>query len=343
MNVLLLNWTIGAICGAQRYAEELATGFSKCPNVGVELVDVDEATFWDEWGGSVPTDYDLYVFTDSVPQEWKGDDYGRWWMDLYHQLTEAVVFAVVHDIWWENERGWMRDVLDAIDLVVAPQEPVERSLESMPAETALIRHPLDTDRMDLVDDKRRLIVSASQIHPRKHVDHLVREVPNLDYDVIVHSDRTWEFERMAGVPENRAPEYGDIWERAIGHGMQFVGVTSTEELWEHYRQARFVVDLQSEPGWEHVINYTQLEPMLFGAVPIVYRDVVNPIMEPHVLLLDHHSELPDLVGGVSEADLRRMRRANAEFLVETFEAATIAEQFLDRARRCAPDRFSSIT
>ena len=36
-------------------------------------------------------------------------------------------------------------------------------------------------------------------------------MPNLDYDVIVHSERTWEFERMAGAPENRAPEYGDIW------------------------------------------------------------------------------------------------------------------------------------
>jgi len=342
MRVLLLNWTIDAICGARRYADELETGFRKRSDTAVEAVDVDASQFWDVWDGHVPSQYDLYVFTDSVPQHWKDDRYGDWWMELYRQLHEEIVVAVMHDVWWEDDREWMLEVTDDIDAVVAPQEPVERSLELLPVETVLIRHPIDTDRLDLTDEKRRMIVSASQIYPRKNVDHLVREVPNLDYEVVVHSEETWEYERMAGAHENRAPEYGDIWDRALGHGMRFVGVTPLEQLWDHYRQATFVVDLQSDPSWEHVINYTQLEPMLFGAVPIVYRDVVNPLMQDHALLVDHHSYLPDVVDSVTEAELGRLRRRNAEFLLETFDAELIAGQFFDLAENVSASRTAPV-
>lgn len=333
MNVMLLTWNIGSICGAKRYVEELTTGFANRPEDHVDSVFVDESVFWDEWGGNVPGGYDLYVFTDSVPQYWKEDEYGRWWMDLYHQLRDEIVFAVMHDIWWENDREWILDVIDDVDRLVAPQEPVERSLENLPVSTVLIRHPLDTARMDIVEDKQRLIVSASQIKPRKNVDHLIREVPNLDHDVIVHSELTEEYYRLTSAED---PEYGDIWEQALEHRMQFVGVTPVEELWDHYRQARFVVDLQSAPGWSHVINYTQIEPMLFGAVPIVYEDVVNPIMEDHVLTIDHYSELPEIVDATSESELQAMRRDNGEFVVDTFQAERIAGEFVAEAEALRP-------
>lgn len=327
MDVLLLNWKIGSVCGAQRYTDELRTGFEKRRGTTVDYVEVDGELYFDDWDGSVPDDYDLYIFTDSVPQTWKDDRYAQWWQDLFHQLADEIVFAIVHDVWWEDHRGWMLDVADDIDRLIAPQEPVERSLESFPVETVLIRHPIDTDRMDIVHDKDRLIVSASQIHPRKNVDHLIREVPNLDHEVIVHSEETWEYHQLAGDWEQRNPEYGDIWEQALENGMTFVGVTSIEELWDHYRRARFVTDLQGADDWKHVINYTQIEPMLFGAVPIVYRDVVNPLMAGHVLLLDHYSDLPELIASVTEAELRQYRRVNADFVVDTFEAEHVAGQF----------------
>lgn len=328
MNVLLLNWNIGAICGAKRYVDELVTGFSNRPDDHAETVDVDETVFRDDWGGTVPGGYDLYVFTDSVPQTWKEAEYGRWWMELYHQLADERVFAVVHDVWWESDREWILEVADDIDRLVAPQEPVQRSLESNPIPDVLIRHPLDIARMDVVDEKQRLIVSASQIKPRKNVDHLVREVPNLDHEVLVHSERTEEYHRLAS---NDDPEYGDMWAQALSNGMEFVGVTPVEELWEHYRQARFVVDLQSAEGWTHVINYTQLEPMLFGAIPIVYADVVNPLVDDNVLTIDHYSKLPDVVASMSETELRGLRRHNAEFVTETFAADRIAGEFVAEA------------
>lgn len=328
MNVLLLNWNIGAICGANRYVEELVTGFEDRPNDHVETVDVDESVFRDDWGETVPGGYDLYVFTDSVPQTWKEAEYGRWWMELYHQLADEVVFAVVHDVWWEHDREWILEVAEDIDRLVAPQEPVQRSLESNPIPDVLIRHPLDTARMDVVDEKQPLIVSASQIKPRKNVDHLVREVPNLDHEVVVHSEQTGEYHRLAS---NDDPEYGDIWAQALSSGMRFVGVTPVEELWEHYRQARFVVDLQSAEGWTHVINYTQLEPMLFGAIPIVYADVVNPLVDDNVLTIDHHAELPDAVASMSETELRGLRRHNARFVSDTFAAERIAGEFVAEA------------
>lgn len=329
MKFVFVTFDIQNIGGIKTWRDELEVGLDR---IGVEHEEkwVDKSTDLEE----IP-DADMYIMTHPCPRDTKSQGHDRWWKSVYEHLSDHKVVPVFHDPYWDERYEWLTEVGHHLDMGVAVQDLVADSLESWPEPWKMVRHPLDTQKAELRHDKDDMIMSASMFKTWKNVDKLVRYAPDIDLDVIVHGQGI-EYHYMSGEKRKDAyrahddPNHEWIWERAQDtEGFEYVGMTPLEELWDNYRRARFIADLSQSAQWPQVINYTQLEPMLTGCIPVMFTDMVNPIMEGRVLHTPRPDGIPEVVNNVDDDDLREMREDNREFVEETFACTKIAEQFVE--------------
>lgn len=332
MEVCLLSFEYSGIGGIARWEKDLKWGFEQ---IGVEVDHIEDIN--KESYDSLP-DHDYYILNQPCP--WKDrklsdEEQDRWWLNIYDEIKDSVVVAAFHDPYWERYYDWANEALP-MDVAIAVQDIVRESLTSFTAApVGMIRHPLRHDRGELIHDKEDIIMSACMFKGWKNVDHFIHEVPFMDLESHVHG-KGIEYHYMSGSMEKRKSQYRDeetyewIWDRAEDSGkMTYKGFTELEELWETYRSARFAVDFSHSKNWEGVINYTQLEPMIYGAIPIVYQDTVNKFIEDQVFTVHSHEDLPELVNNIENEKLDGMREDNYNWVIENFGADNIAQEYVD--------------
>lgn len=323
MRIAFITFEISNIGGITRWRNDLETGLQ---SLGVETVEVTpEKSDW-----TIP-EADGYIFTHACPRQTKTQGYDRWWQSVYEAVEDDPVYPVFHDPYWEDSYDWILEVQDTIDHIVSVQEVVSESLDTMTLPWTQIRHPLDPSYATFSETKDPVVMSASMFKPWKNLDHLIRQVPEIELDVRVHGDGI-EYHYMSG--EKRKDEYrnedGWIWDQAMSQDhFEYLGYSEFEVLLNTYDQARWICDLSRSDTWQGVINYTQLEPMLFGTIPIVYEDMVNPFIEDLVWTIRDPEQIPRIVNDTPDSELRHQRHINRRWVEKHFGAEHIAQQWVD--------------
>lgn len=321
----MMTYPISNVGGIRRWKQDLMTGLER---LGHEVSE----QYLEKSDYETPEDADLYIFTHSCPRQTKTQGFDEWWMRVYRDLEDEAVISVMHDPYWEKRYEWIQAVNDCIDMVVGVQEVVTRELEGLTMPWKMIRHPLDPEYATYVDNKEDMVMSASMFKSWKHVDHVVRVANNTDFDVRVHGQGI-EYHYMSG--EKRKEKYQDengnwIWDLAESRdNFEYMGKTDFETLLETYQKSRFILDMSRSRNWQGVINYTQLEPMLFGTIPVMYIDTANDFIKHQVLTVSDWREIPDLIESHDDESLSQLRETNREWVLEHFGCEKIAQEYID--------------
>lgn len=320
---------------------------------------------WIEAYNKKMSDCDIIIFSHPCPTEASCDN-RKWqelyktgkrnivmwhdpiWKDHYPWIKE--VFPQIDKICCIQEKAYYSLIQDVVP------KPKSKSLfdfddEPMGVESSgavhnniqIVNHPLSLDDMGLYTERKENLVLSPQYTFKswKHVDDLIRAVPMISKDIKIEiSGLGTEYYYMAGSLEKRKDKYRNsdgtyIWDNALKHpGFKHL-VDKTrqvrrEVLIESFKRAKCVVDLSvgergSKTGFPSM-NYTVLEAIKYGCVPIVRKQSVIPRIweESDFMIVDE----PNLIGSVAKA-------------VDTFCVYSIQENMILKAQKKLKDHYDN--
>lgn len=174
------------------------------------------------------------------------------WQELY-RLSEFRCIPVFHEP--IDHIGWLKDVKQYIPVCLAVQEKGVRGKNNIKElndkKCYIIDHPESTENADLYSDiKQKYSISTHHMKPWKHVDLIVRSIPNFNYPIKMTGIET-EYYYMSGSLEKRKETYKDengewIWDKAINTGkLKYLGVITREEVDYLFKGACCSIDMST--------------------------------------------------------------------------------------------------
>lgn len=298
--------------------------------------------------------YDAVVYDSPAPALNRSFDDPSW-KSIHSGLRAAGVrqAAVWHDPFWQDYYPWVADVAEYIDVVAAIQPKACRSLPPGLEKKAFVcNHPLSVQGAgEHAAAKEDLAVCPHQFKSWKRIDLVVRAAPAaLAAGVRLEVFNVGiEYYYMAGSVAKRKPRYRYpdgrwIWDAAVAAGMDYRGPVARAELERAFRRQKCTVDMSvgelgsKMPENYRSVNYSVLECMKYGGVPVVrYRSVQPPFTKDSFLVCDE-SDVPascaalmtEAVRGWGSAALRRVRSANRDVLIANYRASVVARSITDR-------------
>lgn len=278
------------------------------------------------------------------------------WLDIYPDKPN---FAIIHDGNLPKLYPHILHVRDKFRGLICVHDSAYVSSEGTGMDRALIVNPFDVDGALTVRgdsfDRRNGLVAVQVFKAWKRVDTLIRAVPHIDeirpnLRVLVGGggiEQRYMTSEEKTKPQYRYPEGDRIWDRALKHGMEYVGYIPNSEVYEHLRRAR----LQVDPSWSRKysafgahFNRTTVEAMLCGVVPVatdlgmkgstIFKPGVNYVQVPHTATPREFAEIL-CEAHDSKARWVRMTRENKEVAAAHFDRKVVAQAYIDFMKKKA--------
>jgi glycosyltransferase involved in cell wall biosynthesis len=204
-----------------------------------------------------------------------------------------------------------RSLFDDDDDVPVVEKPIHPNI-------IICNHPLSLDDMGTYKElKEDLVISPHQFKPWKHIEEFIKSVPIItqsikkevfntgqEYNDMNPVDKTNPKSIETGKKKGYLKSDGTwIWQNALSVGMNYRAFVSKEELNLAFKRSKCMVDLSvgesgTKTGYPSV-NYSVLEAIKYGSVPVVRMQSVLPrIWSP----LDFYVvEEPNLVEATARA------------------------------------------
>jgi len=364
MNIAVTMYGINNMGGVPPYARAMAEGFralgenadllyisqrkKKVPGatktfggVEFEVIDLDE-----EYKRKMDK-YDLVIHTIPCPHvgvarhKITKKNYKRYrnevnWMDMYD--IDSPIYSVIHDSYYEKFYPWYDWVLDKVDAHICIHENSWLYARRMPVKRFLTPMPIDLDDMIHKYDsssRERMAVSFNYFKPWKHVDQLVRIVPELQKaDVKVElfgSGYTYYHMRNPELAPKKG--YGTIWPDAMASD------NFTYHDWQHdpnfkrdwYLKSMVTIDLSDSKWWQKNVTRVMMEGMKYGSIPIV-REANKSMFynEDNMVIVPKGMDLTKAIVNIIEDEDKRKEIATRNFnAVKRHDKKRVAEDILN--------------
>ena len=250
----------------------------------------------------VSENYDFVIFLNSCPHFTKhsgGDD--RTWQRLYK--VDKPVFVIFHDNMWDRYYEWLVEVKDYIDAsFYTVTNASKESLINFPGNHTFMPIPLSTDKANLYKVKKDNIIWLPQWKRWKGIVPFIKQVDKIKYDVDMYNIGLYYY--------NIKKDMSDLWHKAVNKDYYDDVVHNKKSKMTNYslvlpevvqhvlRSAGASIDISGSAGSAMVKAQTtcaMIEPMLYGTVSIVYKDIIE---DPRSLLYQRD----DLVYPVNSAE-----------------------------------------
>ena len=311
------------------YEKSSATGYWKNNYYGYYLppsnkIGVFETDAVERWNNIVE-DVDLVIwnFAPTKSSAWAAKDFSFWWkfFDLPSQIKQVFV---VHDAYFDVRASNITALKEKILYLECAHIAAYKCCENIGIPRALLLNPRYLEeglKMPIKPmGKRKIDFFAAHIFKSmKHIEELIRAVPYINEEWVGNFPDEQYFPytvQIAGSGIEQAymvakekikscyicnlktdpdlPKGWEVisnWDRAEGHGMEYLGQISGVEVGERLRNAKFAVD----PSWaKHYAQYCNthingfiIEAMLNGCYPVLrdyrgltdYENVYDPLFE----------------------------------------------------------------
>jgi hypothetical protein len=216
--------------------------------------------------------FDLVIWQIPVPSASKENAGNSDWLDLYDLPKSVKQIAYIHDGNFLQGYPWLHAISHRLCGVVGVHPCAYHSLSALAVPRAMAFSPQKDmeKRLSNTDvSKRKGWLSVQTFKGWKHVPDLVAAVPfmkrsepmllagtGIDYHYLTSQDKC---------------KYPGIWDKALSHGMEYLGVIPNQERDKILGNARCLID----PSWskkyakigDH-FNRVVIEGLIRGVVPI---------------------------------------------------------------------------
>ena len=285
-------------------------------------------------------EYDLIIFIHPNPHNNKSFNSLRW-KDCYEENVPIIV--ALHDSFLDKYNTEILKMMDKIKGFAPVQPKATYAIKKYTNQYIETKHPLILKGSELYDSKKEdLVIQANQFRSWKCNDIFIRAIPFIDPKIQkeVYSSGIEQC-KMAGVKRN--PKYGNIWEDGIKAGMQYEGDVSDINIQGAFKRSKCIINmatLERRKIFENLISgsidYTQLEAMKYGSIPIGRQHNIDSGMltSENIITLKGNDISPVLLADkVNEViynweGYKNMRTNNLKYLKENYDSKIVASRVL---------------
>lgn len=285
--------------------------------------------------------YDLVIWEVPVPAK-QDETYFR---KLYGISVPQVAF--IHDGNAVKMYPHIAKLKNKIDLFACVHPCAYGNMQSLGVSNCnVIPNPqvLWTGRMEKAGSRPPNVVSFQTFKAWKRVDELVRAVPYISAGKVTIGGGGIEYYYMTSDSKRKA-KYGDIWEKAVASGMNYIGYVGERERDSVLRESRFLVDA----SWSNTyavygshFNRVMVDAIIRGVVPILRDKAMqgNGYFRPgkHYVEVPHNATAKEFAGIINDcmtlpdAVRDKMIRSGQKVVRNNFEARKVASELLDCIR-----------
>lgn len=283
--------------------------------------------------------YDLILW--EIPMASKGYD------DMYRKMfgTGIPQIAFVHDGNMEKMYPDLAKHAHKFEYLACVHPCALGNARAMGIDNArLIVNPQIIDNKRMVTPnfggRKRMVTSFQTFKAWKRVDEFVRAVPLFKKGTVVLGGGGIEYHYMTS-KDKRKPKYGKIWEKAIEHGMRYVGYVSEEERDGILRMSRLIVDSSWSKRYAKYgshFNRVMIDGIIQGVVPVL-RDLAmvdNGIFEAgkHYIEIPYDASPEEYACVINEAMTMKssvadkMLRSSQRIVRRVFDSKVVAAELL---------------
>ncbi len=311
--------------------------------------------------------YDLLIWETSAPSI-SGENKGNHdWLKLYSSGVPNIGF--IHDGNFRDGYPWLYAVMNQFHGLACVHDCAYNSAENIAIPRTLILNPQDiTKHNSGWDYKQRWkgFLSLQTFKKWKHVDDLVRAIPyikgssnkylaggGIEYRYMTSKDKIKE-EYIARALEdpNLPPEIArqriSIWDRALEHGMVWLGYINNSDRNDRLKKLRVLVD----PSWGNKYaaigghyNRTVVDAMLNDTIPVatslgmlgtknisnVFKPDINFIPLKPNMFPKQYAQVIEHACNLSNKERNKIIESNKS-LLKLFDRKLIAQQVIDLSR-----------
>ncbi len=311
--------------------------------------------------------YDLLIWETSVPSV-SGENKGNHnWIKLYSSGVPNIGF--IHDGNFRDGYPWLYAVMNQFHGLACVHDCAYNSAESIAIPRALILNPQNLDKYSCgfpYEKREGGFLSLQTFKKWKRVDDLIRAIPHMmpttkkylagggiEYRYMTSKDKIKE-EYIArtvedpDLPPDVARKRIPIWDRALEHGMEWLGYITNEDRDNRLRKLRVLVD----PSWSNKYaaigghyNRTVVDAMLNDVVPVatslgmlgikninnVFKPDINFIPLKSNLTPKQYAEVIEYACNLSANEKNKIIKSN-KIMLKLFDRKLIAQQVIDLSR-----------
>lgn len=282
-------------------------------------------------------DYDLVLWEIPVPS-FKSSGFETNWKKLYDIKTPQIAF--IHDGNMPKMYPHIQEVADKFEYLACVHHCALGTAKSMGLDGKLVLNPqvINLERRIISPRtiRRNTIISLQTFKRWKRVDEFIRAIPSIDkkYKCKVAGCGI-EYYYMTS-RDRRKPEYGDIWERALNAGMEYLGFIPEEERDRILEHSKFLVDASWSKKYNKYgshFNRVMIDGFIKGVRPVLnqYAMMNNGFFEPgkHYLEIPFNACPMSMAGRINSDKVKPADIIDAQRIVEkNFKAEVVARELL---------------
>ena len=288
--------------------------------------------------------YDAVLWHIPVPTLNKDNAGIKEWLELYDHGSKNI--AIIHDGNLPKLYPHLISVSKHFHAAVCVHESAYNSAEYLNIPRKLILNPFDIHgELGPEFSKRDGLMAVQIFKAWKRVDTLIRAIPHVrPYADMFVGGAGIEYRYMTS-KEKCKPQYFDaygnrIWETALKHGMQYLGVLENKAVLDLLKKVKLQIDpsfSKKYSGYGAHFNRTTIEAMINGAVPMatdlgmkdsqIFKSGKNFIEIPHTATPE---EFGDIINDslINKAQWDTIRDNNISLLYK-FDKRNVAQEYVD--------------
>jgi len=288
--------------------------------------------------------YDAVLWHIPVPTLNKDNAGIKEWLELYDHGSKNI--AIIHDGNLPKLYPHLISVSKHFHAAVCVHESAYNSAEYLNIPRKLILNPFDIHgELGPEFSKRDGLMAVQIFKAWKRVDTLIRAIPHVrPYADMFVGGAGIEYRYMTS-KEKCKPQYFDaygnrIWESALKHGMQYLGVLENKAVLDLLKKVKLQIDpsfSKKYSGYGAHFNRTTIEAMINGAVPMatdlgmkdsqIFKSGKNFIEIPHTATPE---EFGDIINDslINKAQWETIRDNNMSLLYK-FDKRNVAQEYVD--------------
>ena len=288
--------------------------------------------------------YDAVLWHIPVPTLNKDNAEIKEWLELYDHGSKNI--AIIHDGNLPKLYPHLISVSKHFHAAVCVHESAYNSAEYLNIPRKLILNPFDIHgELGPEFSKRDGLMAVQVFKAWKRVDTLIRAIPHVrPYADMFVGGAGIEYRYMTS-KEKCKPQYFDaygnrIWEVALKHGMQYLGVLENETVLDLLKKVKLQIDpsfSKKYSGYGAHFNRTTIEAMINGAVPMatdlgmkdsqIFKSGKNFIEISHTATPE---EFGDIINDslINKAQWDTIRDNNISLLYK-FDKRNVAQEYVD--------------
>lgn len=290
--------------------------------------------------------FDLIIWQVAVPTKRKENRGNLDWMRLYDVPVKQI--AVIHDGNFLDSYPWLHVVGEHLTGLACVHTCAYNSARQIDVPSALIVNPFHIGRPPEISreayfQRARGFLSVQTWKAWKRVPDILRAIPYMGIQQKLLAGKGIDYYYLTS--EDKC-KYPGVWDAAVEHGMEYLGVIDNELRDELLRSVVLSLDASWSKKYGAIgahFNRVQVEALLGGAVPVVrdlaighqpddvFRDNYNCLAIPWDASPGEFGHLITSYANLPWAQYAQIME-NGWKTVQMFDRKLVAEQFLLLAR-----------